>query len=405
MAQLKDLLVIGDSRIIGNSYNNTPKIAFGTCATAAATAEKVVTIDNPAWNLQVGDIIGVKFTNSNTASTVKLNVNGTGAIQLAYNTTRPFTGADNWITGYANRTIFYQYDGTYWYWITAGYNQNGDTYTTAKSWTGAGTAAKTATCHDYAAQANSWIMVQMVYANTSASALTLNINSQGAKPIYINGSASSSSNYTLPKAHYLVYYDGTNYYFRTDGKITGSITGNAETVNGKTVGVNVPTDAKFTDTTYTFGTGDSTGQIKITPSNGSAQNITIKDLEGPVYGIITITKPLLVGTEWMDTGIVGADLGSTGSFIVQLTGANSGQGGLWGEMFTGITTNYAGGTNSGETDEILLQNTGHAPNGGDLFLRWIRTGRTQDGNIKLQIASYKAFTKEQNMIFKFRKMI
>lgn len=30
----------------------------------------------------------------------------------------------------------------------------------------------------------------------------------------------------------------------------------------------------------------------------------------------------------MDTGIVGNDLGSTGSFIVQLTGANSGQGGL-----------------------------------------------------------------------------
>ena len=62
-------------------------------------------------------------------------------------------------------------------------------------------------------------MVQMVYANTSASALTLNINGQGAKPIYINGTASSANNYTLPKAHYLVYYDGTNYYFRTDGKL------------------------------------------------------------------------------------------------------------------------------------------------------------------------------------------
>ena len=115
MAQLKDLIVTGDARVVGNNYTNNPKIAFGTCGTAAATAEKVVTISDPTWNLQAGDIIGVKFTNTNTAGTVKLNVNGTGAIQLAYNTSRPFTGSDNWITGYANRTIFYQYDGTYWY--------------------------------------------------------------------------------------------------------------------------------------------------------------------------------------------------------------------------------------------------------------------------------------------------
>jgi hypothetical protein len=51
--------------------------------------------------------------------------------------------------------------------------------------------------------------------------LTLNINSAGAKPIYINGTVSSSSNYTLPNGTYFVFYDGTNYYFRTDGKIQG----------------------------------------------------------------------------------------------------------------------------------------------------------------------------------------
>jgi hypothetical protein len=36
---------------------------------------------------------------------------------------------------------------------------------------------------------------------------------------YINGTASSATNYTLPKGTYIVFYDGTNYYFRTDGKI------------------------------------------------------------------------------------------------------------------------------------------------------------------------------------------
>ena len=67
----------------------------------------------------------------------------------------------------------------------------------------------------------------MRYANSSAGAITLNINSTGAKAIYINGTASGSSNYTLPAGTYLAFYDGTNFYFRTDGKLTASITGTA----------------------------------------------------------------------------------------------------------------------------------------------------------------------------------
>ena len=114
--------------------------------------------------------------------------------------------------------------------------------------TAAGTAAKTATCTDYALLDDSYILVTIKNSNTKAGALTLNINSAGAKSIYINGSASSSSNYTLPAGTYLVKYTSSRYYFRTDGKITGDITGDAATVNGKTVGVNVPSNAVFTDT-------------------------------------------------------------------------------------------------------------------------------------------------------------
>lgn len=106
-------------------------------------------------------------------------------------------------------------------------DSNSNTIPSAYCSTNAGTAAKTASCTDYALLSKSYIMVIIKTANTSKSALTLNINSKGAKPIYINGSASSSSNYTLPAGSYLVYYNGTNYYFRTDGKITGDITGSA----------------------------------------------------------------------------------------------------------------------------------------------------------------------------------
>ena len=88
------------------------------------------------------------------------------------------------------------------------------------STTAADTAAKVASCTYYELMTG-YFEITMRYANTAQSALTLNIASKGAKPIYINGTASSSSNYTLPNGVYIVYYDGTNYYFRTDGKIEG----------------------------------------------------------------------------------------------------------------------------------------------------------------------------------------
>lgn len=61
--------------------------------------------------------------------------------------------------------------------------------------------------------------------------------------------------------------------------------GNAATVGGFTVGINVPANAKFTDnnTTYTFATGDANGQIKVTPSGASAQNIAVKGLGSLAY--------------------------------------------------------------------------------------------------------------------------
>ena len=51
---------------------------------------------------------------------------------------------------------------------------------------------------------------------------------------------------------------------------------NSGTVNGKTVETSVPSNAVFTDTTYQLDTGDSNGQIKLIPSDGTPQNISIK---------------------------------------------------------------------------------------------------------------------------------
>ena len=95
-----------------------------------------------------------------------------------------------------------------------------DTVPSAYCDTASSTAAKTAVCTGFTLTAHTYIMVLIKNANTAANALTLSINGTTAKPIVINGVASSSTNYTLPAGSYLVNYDGSRYFFRTDGFLT-----------------------------------------------------------------------------------------------------------------------------------------------------------------------------------------
>lgn len=259
-----------------NTDTNTRRAFYGTCATAAATAAKVVTLsDTTGWELLPGTIVGVKFTYTNTASSstttpITLNVNGTGAKNIWYNTTHSGagnTGTNTTIYGYANRYTFYMYDGTYWVWIHNDVVSNSNTVPSAQCETAAATAAKAATITNYTLTANTYLHVNIRYSNTAASALTFNPNSRGAKPIYINGKASSSSNYTLPAGSYIAFYNGTYWDFRTDGKLPADISGSASSLSTGTIGSEenpvyfnngVPTPGAFT-----FGV-DADGNITVT---------------------------------------------------------------------------------------------------------------------------------------------
>ena len=65
----------------GNSLCPVAASLYGTCATAAGTAEKAVTL--PECDVLVpGMSLSVKFTNSNTAANPTLNVNSLGAIPI-----------------------------------------------------------------------------------------------------------------------------------------------------------------------------------------------------------------------------------------------------------------------------------------------------------------------------------
>lgn len=109
------------------------KIPYGTCSTAAATAAKTVTIksnnsgagNNAPFVLEVGAIIAIKFTVTNTATNPTLNVNGTGAKAIYYRGSAIAKG-----NLAANRTYQFVYNGTQWEFVgDIDTNTNTDTKT------------------------------------------------------------------------------------------------------------------------------------------------------------------------------------------------------------------------------------------------------------------------------------
>lgn len=86
---------------------NILSLPYGICETAAATAAKVVTVENFA--LETGAQILVKFTVTNSASSPTLNINGTGAKNIMYRGSAISAG---YLA--ANRVYEFVYDGTDW---------------------------------------------------------------------------------------------------------------------------------------------------------------------------------------------------------------------------------------------------------------------------------------------------
>jgi hypothetical protein len=93
----------GDAQILNKPGLTAFGGGYAVCDTAAAMAAKTVTLTGYA--LTVGGIVGVKFTNGNTAASPTLDIGGTGAKPIL------IAGA---ATGNmaANYTAYLQYDGT-----------------------------------------------------------------------------------------------------------------------------------------------------------------------------------------------------------------------------------------------------------------------------------------------------
>ena len=100
--------------------DNNRKSFFGTCNTPAATSKKVVTLSNTdGWELKAGTIVGIKFNETNTASNVTLNINGTGDKPIYYSTSVQ-TGVFSAII--KDVICYWMYDGTNWSFLNNGNN-------------------------------------------------------------------------------------------------------------------------------------------------------------------------------------------------------------------------------------------------------------------------------------------
>ena len=203
----------------------------GTHGSTATSSWTGVTRDA---TLYTGKCIAYKLSSagvSGTQSTLNLTLadgTTTGAKNIMMNNNTAVTNH------YAvNSILLLVYDGTAW--KLADYNTNttysiGDIY----SDTAAATAAKKSSYSVYyhlpAADGCVYSTMTLRYANTSQTALSLNVNSTGALPIYINDEVTSATNYTLPAGRYFIKTDGQAYYFRTDKYLPADISGYAREV-------------------------------------------------------------------------------------------------------------------------------------------------------------------------------
>ena len=130
-----DLKVTGETRLNGLSYftgrvsfsgdatfygnvSGFAKCYYGTCTTSAGTTSKTVTCAN--FTRAVGAIVTIFMSNANTATSPRLNINGTGLTYLAYGGVR-ISGAYRWLAQSMGTVMF---TGTYYEVLSIGATWN-----------------------------------------------------------------------------------------------------------------------------------------------------------------------------------------------------------------------------------------------------------------------------------------
>lgn len=206
---------------------DSTNIAYGTCSTAAETAEKVIMISgNTNWTLTAGSRITVKFSATNKAQNPTFNVNNTGAKAVWYNTAVITTGSLSY-AGTANRPMDFVYDGTQYVFVGWSIDSN-TTYSNASLGQGYGTCstaaatvAKVVSLSSYSLTTGGYVAVK--FTNAVPAKATMNINSKGAKSIYHRGSAITAGVIEAGDIATFIY-NGSQYHLLSVDSVTVEVT-------------------------------------------------------------------------------------------------------------------------------------------------------------------------------------
>lgn len=175
---------------------------YGICETDSATSAKVVTFSN--YNLTMGGIVAVKFTNAITGNAT-MNINSKGAKSIYYRGA-PIT-ADVIKAGDIATFI---YNGNQYHLLTVDRDSIPSYYGICS--TDAATADKSVDCEGFTLVTGAAIKVRFTVSNT-ATDITLNVNGTGAKNIrYRNANiTTSNAGYFAANRTYEFVYDGSYY--------------------------------------------------------------------------------------------------------------------------------------------------------------------------------------------------
>ena len=201
---------------INNAISTKAHTWYGTCNTAADKEVKQVSCTG--YVEKRGNIVSVLFSTANTYAAPKLSFDNGTTSTLIHVGASTATATTNVLKWSANTLITFIYDGSNYKYISSVSAGSIAPSRGANTWYGtssiaAGTTAKTSTIANFVLTPGAIVSVTFTNGNT-ANAPTLNINSTGAKAIWYNNAATSSTNKLTISANETVtfIYDGTEYH-------------------------------------------------------------------------------------------------------------------------------------------------------------------------------------------------
>lgn len=245
ISTIQEPLKSGQNITIGSdnsiNANNMKTSYYGECSTNGSVSKKEIN-NVEDFELKKGVIIGIKFTTTNTANNVTLNVNESGDKNIGYNGGIYVSNSPD-ICGKQNVLNYYLYDGTYWVYLG---RSNFDIYTPEKLGFGYGTCDTPKTelikivndMLNYDLIKNG--IVSIKFTNDVDFGSFLKINGKPAKNIYYQGNKIADN---IIKANDIAtfIYDGVYYHLLSiDQSYQRKLeAGNFITINEETNTINV----------------------------------------------------------------------------------------------------------------------------------------------------------------------